>query len=74
MAATGLLITGYLASALAAGVVAGAVAPKKKRHQGFWTTLAFLAPPLVFILLSLPQGTWTPARSEPEWDDDTDRF
>lgn len=74
MAAAGLLITGYLASALAAGVVAGAIAPKKKRHQGAWTTLAFLAPPLVLVLLMLPRGTWTPARPEPEWSDDTDRF
>ena len=74
MAAAGLVITAYLASALAAGVAAGAVAPKKKRHQGFWTTLGFLAPPLILVLFLLPKGTWIPPRPEREWEDNTDRL
>lgn len=73
-AATGLAITIYLASAITAGVVGGAVAAKKKRHQGFWTVFAFLFPPLLLFLFLLPKGDYRPPRRESEWEDNLDRL
>lgn len=59
---TGMGITIYLSSALVAGVLAGAVASAKRRHQAYWTVSCFLLPPLVLVLLLLPRGhtTYTP--------------
>jgi cyanate permease len=73
----GLAITIYLASALVAGTLGGTIAPRKKRHSGFWTTAAFLFPPLLLILIVLPRGRYVP-RVQPHDDhwaaDDTDRL
>jgi hypothetical protein len=70
----GLLITIYLASSLIAGTIAGAVSSRKRRHHGFWTTGAFLFPPLLLILMVLPRGTYRPVYHNDEWDDNLDRF
>jgi hypothetical protein len=64
----GIGITIYLSSALVAAVLAGAVAPAKKRHPGYWTTLSFLLPPLVLILLLLPVGHGNHYMGEPRND------
>jgi hypothetical protein len=64
----GIGITIYLSSALVAGVLAGAVAPAKKRHQGYWTVFSFLCPPVVVILLLLPRGNSTYYAREPRND------
>jgi hypothetical protein len=50
----GLAITIYLASALVSGTLAGAIAPRKRRHAGFWITAGFLFPPLLLVLVLLP--------------------
>jgi hypothetical protein len=70
----GLLITVYLASSLIAGTISGAVASRKRRHHGFWTTGAFLFPPLLLVLLFLPRGSYRPYLRDEEWDDNLDRF
>jgi len=72
----GLTITVYLALALIAGIAAGVIAPRKKRSQGVWTTLAFLFPPLLIVLLFLPKGRAFPPRPDREWDptDNLDRL
>jgi hypothetical protein len=70
----GLLITIYLATSLFAGTVAGVVAPRKRRHHGFWTTGSFLFPPLLLILLVLPRGRYVPAPPQSEWEDNLDRL
>jgi hypothetical protein len=71
----GLLITIYLASSLVAGTIAGAVSSRKRRHHGFWTTGAFLFPPLLLVLLVLGRGTYRPTyHNDDEWNDNLDRF
>jgi len=71
----GLAITVYLTSALVAGVVAGATAPNKRRHAGYWTVLAFLVPPTVLVLLLLPTGRGMHRLDNPYYDkDDDDSF
>jgi hypothetical protein len=70
----GLLITIYLASSLISGTVAGAVSTRKRRHHGFWTTAAFLFPPLLLVLLFLPRGRHRPTAPDREFDDNLDRF
>lgn len=65
---TGLVITVYLASALVAGVIAGATAPNKGRHPGYWTIIAFLVPPTVLLLLLLPKGHGTYRADDPYYD------
>jgi hypothetical protein len=72
--ATALAITIYLASGLVAGIIAGSVARRKRRNAGIWTVLAFLLPPVVFILPFLPRGDYRPPRPEPEWEDNLDRL
>jgi hypothetical protein len=67
----GIGITIYLSSALVAAVLAGAVAPAKRRHQGYWTVFCFLLPPLVVVLLLLPRGRSTYYAHEPR-DDNLD--
>lgn len=67
----GLAITIYLATALVAGTIGGAVAPRKRRHAGFWTTATFLFPPMLLILLFLPRGRAVPHRGEEDWDPDS---
>jgi hypothetical protein len=64
----GLAITIWLASGLVAGTIGGQIAPRKRRHPGFWTTGSFLFPPLVLVLVLLPRGTYSPP--PPEWDPD----
>jgi hypothetical protein len=64
----GVGITIYLSSALVAGVLAGAVAPAKRRHQGYWMVFSFLLPPLVVVLLMLPRGHSTYSAHEPRND------
>ncbi len=70
----GLAITVYLAAGLAAGALGGTIAPRKRRHPGFWTTATFLFPPLIFVLFFLPRGRYVPPRPENEWDDNLDRL
>lgn len=70
----GLLITIYLMSSLIAGTIAGSVSARKRRHHGFWTTGAFLFPPLLLVLLILPRGTYRVPHREEEWDDNLDTF
>lgn len=67
----GLAITIYLASALVAGVVAGATAPNKRRHPGYWTIISFLLPPSVLLLLLLPRGRGEHRANDP-YDDKLD--
>jgi hypothetical protein len=67
---TGLAITVYLTAALLAGVTAGAAAPSKRRHAGYWTILSFLMPPTVLLLLLLPRGRGTYRRDDPFHDED----
>ena len=67
----GLAITIYLASALVAGTIGGTIAPRKRRHAGFWTTATFLFPPLLLILLFLPTGRALPRREKEDWDPDS---
>lgn len=64
----GIGITIYLSSALVAAVLAGSVAPAKKRHPGYWLTVSFLFPPLVVILLLLPMGHGNHQLGEPHDD------
>jgi len=52
----GTLITVYLTSALIAALIAGIVAPIKRRHPGYWVVFCFLIPPSVLLLLILPRG------------------
>jgi hypothetical protein len=66
----GLAITIYLASSLIAGTVAGAVANRKRRHHGFWTTGSFLFPPLLLVLLLLGRGTYVRSRPATSWEED----
>lgn len=68
----GLAITVYLTSALVAGVIAGATAPNKRRHPGYWTILAFLVPPTVLLLLLLPRGKGVHRADDPYYDKDDD--
>jgi hypothetical protein len=68
----GLAITVYLTSALVAGVVAGATAPNKRRHPGYWTIIAFLLPPTVLLLLLLPRGHGAYRPHDPYFDKDDD--
>ena len=70
----GLAVTVYLAVGLLAGSLSGTIAPRKKRHPGFWTTGAFLFPPLLLLLLILPRGTYRPPPPQSEWDDNLDRL
>ncbi len=56
----GLAMTIYLATALVAGSLGGMIAPRKRRHAGFWTTATFLFPPLLLILIFLPRGNTVP--------------
>ena len=51
-----LALTGtvWLLAGLLAGTMGGIVAPRKRRHAGFWTTASFLFPPMVLVLLLLP--------------------
>jgi hypothetical protein len=71
----GLAITIYLAAGVVAGTMAGLISQRKRRHSGFWTTAAFMFPPLVLILIFLPTGRAMPrARSTSEWEDDLDRL
>jgi hypothetical protein len=69
----GMLITVYLASALVAAIIAGVVAPAKRRHPGYWTIASFLVPPVVLLLLILPRGrgVYQPGR-DPFLDHDDD--
>jgi hypothetical protein len=69
---TGLAITVYLTSALISGVVAGAAAPAKRRHPGYWTIISFLVPPTVFLLLLLPRGRGVHHPADPYLDRDDD--
>lgn len=69
---TGLVITLYLASALTAGLIAGVVAPAKRRHPGYWVIAAFLFPPSVLLLLLLPTGRGQHRRDDPYLDRDDD--
>jgi uncharacterized membrane protein len=46
----------YLASALTGALIAGVVAPAKRRHPGYWLIFSFLIPPIVLVLLILPKG------------------
>jgi hypothetical protein len=66
----GLLITLILASSLTASVIAGVVAPNKRRHPGYWTIAAFLFPPSVILLLLLPVGRGVHNRDDPYIDRD----
>lgn len=52
----GVLITLYLASALTGALIAGVIAPIKRRHPGYWLIFSFLVPPVVLLLLLLPKG------------------
>jgi hypothetical protein len=70
----GLALTIYLAAGLLAGTLGGTIAPRKRRHPGFWTTGAFLFPPLVIVLLFLPRGNYMPPRPQSEWDDNLDNL
>jgi hypothetical protein len=71
----GLAITIYLAAGVVAGTIAGLISQRKRRHSGFWTTAAFMFPPLLFLLFFMPTGRAVPrARSASEWDDDLDRL
>jgi hypothetical protein len=75
----GLAITVYLAASLISGTVAGAVANHKRRHHGFWTTGAFLFPPLLLVLLVLGKGRYVRQRPATAWEEDegldrSDRF
>jgi hypothetical protein len=54
----GLAITMYLAAGLMAGALGGTIAPRKRRHVGFWTIAAFLFPPLLLVLLVLPRAPY----------------
>jgi hypothetical protein len=69
---TGLAITVYLSAALLAGITAGAAAPAKRRHPGYWTILSFLLPPTVLLLLLLPRGHGVHRRDDPFYDRDDD--
>ncbi len=72
---SGLLITLYLASALTGGLIAGVVAPAKRRHPGYWVIIAFLLPPVVLLLLLLPKGHGIYRRDDPFFDrDDRDEL
>ena len=68
----GLAITVYLASSLFAGTIAGAIAQRKRRHHGFWTTGAFVFPPLLLLLLVLGKGSYIARRARTEWEEDED--
>jgi hypothetical protein len=72
----GLAITIYLAASLFSGTVAGALANRKRRHHGFWTTGAFLFPPLLLLLLVLGKGSYVRQRAATPWEEDEglDRF
>ena len=71
---TGMLITVYLTSALVAGLIAGIVAPAKRRHGGYWVMFCFLCPPLVILLLILPRGRfYHDPRRDPFHDEDDER-
>lgn len=68
----GLAITVYLSSALIAGIIAGATAPNKRRHPGYWVVLAFLVPPAVLLLLLLPRGKGVHRADDPYADKEDD--
>jgi hypothetical protein len=69
----GVLITLYLASALTAALIAGVMAPAKRRHPGYWLIISFLIPPTVLLLLLLPKGRGVHNPMDPYLDrDDTD--
>jgi hypothetical protein len=72
----GLALTVYLASSIIAGSIAGAVANRKRRHHGFWTTGSFLFPPLLLVLLLLGKGRYVRPRPVTAWEEDEglDRF
>jgi hypothetical protein len=55
---TGMLITVYLSSALAAGLLSTAMASAKHRHPGYWMIFCFLIPPFIVLLLILPKGRY----------------
>jgi hypothetical protein len=71
---TGMLITVYLTSALVAGLLAGIIAPAKRRHGGYWVLFSFLFPPSVLLLLILPRGRFhhNPRRDPFQDSDDHD--
>ncbi len=68
----GMIITVYLASALVAGIIAGAVAPNKRRHPGYWMIFSFLIPPFVLLLLILPRGHGDHRRGRDPFHDEDD--
>lgn len=64
------ILTFYMAVGLVAGTIGGAVAPRKRRHSGFWTTATFLVPPLLLVLLLLPRSRYAPLPPERDWEPD----
>jgi hypothetical protein len=70
----GLFITGYLASALIAGIAGSLIARAKNRYAGFWTALCFIVPPAVLVLMLLPRmrRTATTIKVESEDSDNLD--
>jgi hypothetical protein len=72
----GLQLTIYLLAGIVAGTIAGLIAPRKRRHAGFWTTAAFIFPPALLVLLFMSTSAREAPRprSTPEWEDDLDRL
>lgn len=54
----GLAVTVYLLAGLVAGALSGIIAPRKRRHVGFWTIATFLFPPMLLVLLVLPRAAY----------------
>jgi hypothetical protein len=69
-----LAVTIWLTCGLIAGTLGGQIAPRKRRHPGFWTTGSFLFPPLLLLLVILPRGHYKPPPPEREWDDNLDHL